>query len=126
MACLIVVEGPSAGVHFPLTQESVSIGREDTCTFQVLDPQVSRTHLRVWRDAKTGGHFAGDYRSGNGVFVNDKQVLLDTALKDGDRIRIGQSTLVYMASDHADARAALAAAKKMDEWKHTTILRRDS
>lgn len=125
MACLVVVEGPSAGIHFPLTEESVSIGREDTCTFQVLDREVSRTHLRVWRDGKTGGHVAGDYRSGNGVFVNGKQVLLDTALADGDRIRIGQSTLVYMVSDHADAPAAFAAAKKMDEWKRTTMLRRE-
>ncbi len=122
MASLVVIEGPSQGAHFPLALEAVSIGREDTCTFQVLDPHVSRTHLRVWLDAGHGKHVAGDYRSGNGVFINDKQILLDTVLNDGDKIRIGQSTLMYLALDHADAPAAIAAAKKKGEWKRSTLM----
>jgi pSer/pThr/pTyr-binding forkhead associated (FHA) protein len=126
MASLVVVEGPGQGSHFPLADAPVSIGREDTCTFQVLDPQVSRTHLRVWRDAAHGGHMAGDYRSGNGVFINNAQVVLDTILNDGDTIRIGQTTLVYLAADHADAPAAVAAAKKKGEWKRSTIMNRKS
>lgn len=119
------MDGPSAGAHFPLTQPAVSIGREDTCTFQVLDPQVSRTHLRVWWDAALGKHVAGDYRSGNGVFVNDKQIILDTVLSDGDKIRIGQSTLTYLTANHPDAPGAIAAAKKKGEWKRATLMGRE-
>ena len=122
MASLVVIEGPGQGTHFPLTEPMVSIGREDTCTFQILDATISRKHLQVRLDATTGKHVAGDYRSAHGVFVNDKQILLDTALSDGDKIKIGQTTLMYLALDHPDAPTALAAAKRMGEWKRSTIM----
>ena len=124
MASLVVVDGPAQGTHFPLVDPLVSVGREDTCTFQLLDPYVSRKHLQVKFDPNLGKHIAGDYRSGNGVFVNEKELLLDVALNDGDRIRIGTSVLVYLSTDHPDAAAALAAAKKSGEWKRSTIMHR--
>ncbi len=125
MASLVVIEGSGQGGHFPLIEPLVSVGRDDTCSFQVLDPMVSRKHLQVRWDAALGRHVAGDYRSAHGVFVNNKQIVLDTALSDGDRIRIGQTTLMYLAADHPDAPAALAAAKKKGEWKRTTLLGRE-
>lgn len=125
MASLVVIEGPGQGAHFPLTEPLVSVGRDDTCTFQLLDALVSRKHLQVRLDANLGKHVAGDYRSAHGVFVNDKQILLDTPLSDGDRIRIGQTTLVYLAADHPDAPTAAAAAKKKGEWKRTTLMGRE-
>ncbi len=125
MASLVVVDGPGQTAHFPLTLPLVSVGRDDTCTFQVLDPLVSRKHLQVKLDARLGRHVAGDYRSAHGVFVNDKQIVLDVVLNDGDRIRIGQTTLIYLALDHADAPAALAAAKKKGEWKKITLTDRE-
>lgn len=122
MASLVVIEGPGQGSHFPLTLPLVSIGREDTCTFQILDGFISRTHLQVRLDPATGKHVAADYRSSHGVFVNDKQIVLPTALHDGDKVKIGNTTLMYLAADHADATAALAAAKKMGEWKCSTLM----
>lgn len=122
MASLLIVEGVGEGRHLPITQPLVSVGRDDTCTFQILDPLVSRKHLQIRLEAKLGGHVAGDYRSAHGVFVNDKQVLLDVALHDGDKIKIGNTTLVYLAEDHVDANAAMTAAKKKDEWKRSTMI----
>lgn len=124
MASLVVIEGPGQGSHFPLVEPMASVGRDDTCTFQILDSFVSRKHLQVKLDAASGKHVAGDYRSGNGVFVNDKAILLDTPLSDGDRIRIGQSVLVYLSGDHADSPSAMAAAKKKDEWKRSTLMQK--
>lgn len=125
MASLVVIEGPAQGAHFPLVEPLVSVGRDDICTFQVLDPLVSRKHLQVRLDVHFGRHVAADYRSANGVFVNDKQIVLDVTLNDGDRIRIGGTTLMYMTQDFADAPAALAAARKKGEWKRSTMLGRD-
>jgi pSer/pThr/pTyr-binding forkhead associated (FHA) protein len=125
MASLVVLKGPGQGSHFPLTEPLVSVGREDDCTFQVLDPMVSRRHLQVRRDEANGAHLAADYRSAHGVFVNGKRILLPTPLSDGDKIKIGETTLVYLASDHPDAPTAMAAAKKKDEWKHTTLMGRE-
>lgn len=122
MATLVVIDGPGQGGHFPLTEPLVSVGRDDTCTIQILDALVSRKHLQVRLDAALGKHVAADYRSAHGVFVNDKQIVLDTPLNDGDRIRIGQTMLMYLVADHADAPAALAAAKKKGEWKRTTLM----
>lgn len=122
MASLVVIEGPGAGAHFPLIEPMVSVGRDDTCTIQILDALVSRKHLQVRLDAALGRHVAADYRSAHGVFVNDKQIALDTPLNDGDKIRIGQTMLMYLAADHADAPSALAAAKKKGEWKRTTLM----
>ena len=43
MASLSVVEGPAEGKSFALTNiRVVMIGREEDCTFQVLDPRISR------------------------------------------------------------------------------------
>lgn len=126
MASLVVIEGPGQAVRFPLTLPLVSLGRDDTCTFQVLDPLVSRKHLQVKLDAAIGKHVAGDYRSAHGVFINDKQIVLDTALHDGDRIRIGGTTLMYLSMDYPDVPTALAAAKKKGEWKRTTLMERGS
>lgn len=122
MASLVIIEGAGEGSQLPLTEPLVSIGRDDTCTFQILDPMVSRKHLQVRLDATLGKHVAGDYRSAHGVFVNDKQIVLDVPLSDGDKIKVGNTTLIYMLEDHANAAAATAAAKKKGQWKQTTLM----
>lgn len=122
MPSLVVIEGPAQGAIFPLTEPRVSVGREDSCTFQILDPLVSRQHLQVKFDERLGTHVAGDYRSAHGVFVNNRQIVLDTPLADGDLIRIGGSTLVYLTANHPDAATAAAAAKKLGEWKRSTLM----
>jgi pSer/pThr/pTyr-binding forkhead associated (FHA) protein len=122
MATLVILEGPNQGAHFPIVEPVISVGRDDTCSLQILDDRVSRMHLQLRIETTTGRHIAADYRSAHGVFINDKRIVIDTALNDGDRIKIGQTTLIYLALDHADAPAAFAAAKKKDEWKRTTML----
>ena len=122
MPCLVITEGPLPRKHFPLVEPITSLGRDDDCTIQILDDQVSRKHLQVRLDRTTNSHFAGDYRSANGVFVNGKQIVADTPLKDGDRIRIGTTTLMYLAADHQTQTDALAAAKKKDEWMRVTAM----
>jgi pSer/pThr/pTyr-binding forkhead associated (FHA) protein len=92
----------------------------------VLDALVSRKHLQIRFDDRLGKHVAGDYRSAHGVFVNGKQIVMDMPLVDGDRIKIGNTTLMYLTADHADVPTALAAAKKKDEWKRTTLLNQNS
>ena len=125
MASLVIVEGEGKGRHLPLKLPIVSVGRDDQCTFQVVHDMISRKHLQVRLNAADQRHYAGDYRSANGVFVNDKRIVLDTALADGDRIRIGPSTMVYLAAEHSEAEALTAAAKRSGEWKRETLMRRD-
>lgn len=123
MATLVMTEGTEPGRKFALAQEVTSFGREDTCTFQILDDKVSRTHLQVAR--RGDRHVAADYRSANGVFVNDTPVIAPVPLSAGDRIRIGDTTLVYHADDPGDttSRPDGSAAKSRGQWAEETIPR---
>ncbi len=125
MASLVIIEGVGEGRHLPLTLPLVSIGRDEECTFQVVHDLISRKHLQVRLNAADGRHYAGDYRSANGVFVNSKRIVVDTALVDGDRVTIGSSTMIYLAGEHADAAAAVAAAKVKGEWKRATLMKQE-
>jgi pSer/pThr/pTyr-binding forkhead associated (FHA) protein len=122
MPCLVITEGPLPRKAYPLSEPITSLGRDDDCTIQILDDQVSRKHLQVRFDPAKSQHVAGDYRSANGVFVNGKQIVADVPLKDGDRIRIGTTTLMYLLADHQTQTDALAAAKKKDEWMKVTAM----
>lgn len=122
MASLVITQGAGDGRQLPLTAKLVSLGRDDACDFQILDERVSRKHLQV-RAAPEGGHIAADYRSANGVFLNDVRISEDAPLRDGDRIRIGDTTLVYLADEHATPEEAVAAARKKGEWKRSTLIR---
>ena len=55
MALLIIIDGPEKGKTFPLEQfRLVMIGRDHSCTFQILDPRMSRQHLQIKKlDAET-------------------------------------------------------------------------
>jgi pSer/pThr/pTyr-binding forkhead associated (FHA) protein len=124
MACLVVIEGPSAGRYFALDRHHlVSVGRDDECTFQVLDPQVSRRHLQIERE-DDGNHVVRDYRSANGVMVNNASVQMDTRLRDGDVIRLGATAIAYSATDYPDAETAHNAIRARGEWRRDTMVRK--
>ncbi len=121
MATLIVTTGPSEGKTYPLQESSlVSIGRDDQCSFQIVDDEISRRHLQIRFDADKRAHFAVDMRSANGVFVNGARITGDRQLDEGDVILIGQSEIRYTEDDVTDIDLALDHFKKTDEWKRGT------
>ncbi len=64
MAFLLVVSGPNEGDFHPLeSKRSVTVGRNEDCTIQIVDAKVSRTHLRVSPDP-AGGYDASEARDG--------------------------------------------------------------
>jgi len=123
MACLVIIEGPSAERFFALEEHQlVSVGRDEECTFQIVDPLVSRRHLQVERD-DDGNHTLRDYRSANGVMLNNSSVMVDTMLRDGDVIRIGNTAIAYSATDYPDAESAHTAIRAKGEWRRDTLVR---
>jgi pSer/pThr/pTyr-binding forkhead associated (FHA) protein len=94
MVTLVVENGPSAGKRVELTGTLI-IGRDDAdLTFD--DPEVSRRHAAI--RPGTGGLYRGaeieDLGSTNGTFVDGVRVLGSVALKDGARVRLGDTTIV--------------------------------
>lgn len=106
MARLIVETGAEAGMIYPLNNEdAVTIGRSASCTVQIIDKRVSRHHA-VLRHHRLG-FVLEDLGSKNGTLINDKPLVGRIQLKNGDRIKIGDTSLVFESDpDEPEARAA--------------------
>lgn len=78
---------------YPLERRSVSVGRDAASIVVVKDPQVSRFHADVRTEA--GAHVL--YSMGSaGTTVNGYGLSAPRVLEPGDKIGIGQSTLVFV------------------------------
>jgi diguanylate cyclase (GGDEF)-like protein len=90
-AYLIVLTGEGVGSMFRIEGESV-IGRSASTTIRLNDDGVSRRHAKLTQQGTQ--IILEDLKSANGTFVNDEQVVGERILKDGDKIRIGSTTIL--------------------------------
>ena len=79
---------------FPLDGDNLLMGRGDGCQIKLLELTVSRAHARL-RFAE-GAWFIQDQGSAAGIVVNDEKVSA-VRLNPGDKIALGNVTLVYWA-----------------------------
>ncbi|MGH9039417.1 MAG: FhaA domain-containing protein [Acidimicrobiia bacterium] len=85
----------SEGRRVPVAEQPVVIGRLSSCDIPLGDPQVSRRHAEVRRDAE--GFCVFDLGSTNGTAVNGTPVR-ERRLSDGDELRIGSATIRFESS----------------------------
>ena len=94
----------------------VTIGRSEECTIPVRDRYLSRRHAELMLDGRDRW-VVRDCGSANGTYVNGERVESDVALHSGDRIRVGDTEMVFhldqptdriIAVDDADASATIA------------------
>ena len=122
MATLIVTGGPATGQQFALEKHRlVLIGRDDKCTFQILDPKVSRNHMQIKLSTDGSRHAAIDHQSSNGVLVNGDRIEDERPLADGDAIHLGDTEIVYSILDSPDAQTVSAILRKRGEHMRGTI-----
>jgi pSer/pThr/pTyr-binding forkhead associated (FHA) protein len=86
----LVVAGPDAGRSLPVT-EGDTVGRGASAEVALHDPAASRNHLRIER--REGQLAIVDLGSKNGVELNGRRVRDDAPLRDGDRVRVGETVL---------------------------------
>ncbi|MBM80552.1 MAG: stage II sporulation protein E [Planctomycetaceae bacterium] len=103
MAKLIVLQGGQATAH-PITEEDTIIGRHPACGLQLHSNTVSRRHAHVFREED--GYYLEDLGSGNGTFINGKQIAEKTRLKHQDRIKLGPMLLRFESEDAPESAAA--------------------
>jgi DNA-binding winged helix-turn-helix (wHTH) protein len=81
------------------------IGRDAACDVWLDADGVSRTHARI--RVVAGGDQRGvtieDLSSTNGTYIQRRRVTGETRLQNGDRIRMGDATLVFRERSTADA-----------------------
>jgi len=122
MASIIVTTGEHKGEYLPLGRRTNVIGRAEALPMQILDDMVSRKHLRIRYDENTNEHNAEDMNSKHGVLINNRKITELTTLKEGDQIRIGQTTLLFTKEDFNDRESALSHFKKVGERQRPTMI----
>jgi len=90
----LLLERPDdpAGHSLELVEGNLLIGRDAECGLPLADSLASRHHARLSRTAE--GWVVEDLGSRNGTWVGDEPVSR-RLLADGDRIRIGNTVLVF-------------------------------
>jgi len=114
-ASLIMQEGPGAGQAYtldPTRQPVLSVGRSSECDVVLNDHRASRHHADFrW----TGQEWeVRDRGSTNGTYVNGMQVHQPYELRLGDRVTIGETTMVLReAPGQARSPGEAAAARQV-------------
>jgi two-component system cell cycle response regulator len=73
-------------------REVIAIGRAETCKFHFDEISISSLHGHVFHMGEECSY--NDAGSTNGSFVNDTRVTQTVILRDGDRLRLGPTTLL--------------------------------
>lgn len=113
---LIVTNGPQEGQTIPLLLKEVTVGRAtSTASWEILlqDPSVSRPHARFSKE--NNQWYIVDLGSSNGTRINNKVLQPDTklALRDGDKIELGGSILLFRTGWEAPDRPGSAASDSL-------------
>ncbi len=103
------LNGPCRQTMFPLNQQISTIGRGITAEIPLQDEKVAPSHSRIlyvnFDEAETEPDCRiFDAGSGAGTFVNDEPVGVGgRTLSDNDRIRVGDTMLVYFLRTEIEA-----------------------
>lgn len=91
---LAVVDGTEKGKKYSLVKPVTKIGKKESNDFIIADSTVSRNHFSLEYTADS--FLLRDLDSTNGTYVNGTKVK-EAYLVPGDRIRIGNTTLEFVA-----------------------------
>jgi pSer/pThr/pTyr-binding forkhead associated (FHA) protein len=93
VAWVVVASGSLRGRDFRLPGGTARLGSAADCEVRIADdPYISSHHAEL---VFGGGQYVlRDLQSTNGSFVNDSRVA-EQQLRDGDRVRLGQTKLVF-------------------------------
>ncbi len=97
---IMVVKGPGHGACFTLTAGASKIGRGEgqAVRLDFGDTSISRdNHAAIAYDDEQRKFYLGHGGKANLVRLNDMPVLSTEPLNDGDHIRIGETTLRFLA-----------------------------
>jgi len=96
------------------------IGRVKALPINIFDEHLSRKHLQIRFDKDKQCYYAFDMKSRHGVLINGERITQETALNDGDHIRIGATTLLFTTQDFPDRESALSYYSKVCEQGRST------
>jgi serine phosphatase RsbU (regulator of sigma subunit) len=92
---LETLSGPDAGSRHPVEADRVVLGRHPDCDVVLDSAAISRQHAHIHKIARE--FYVEDLGSRNGTFVNGQLVQGRQLLNNGDRLRICDLTLQFIA-----------------------------
>lgn len=98
-ACLVTLYGGNIGRRYFLKYKEQIIGRSEAAHIHVDQDSVSRQHAKVVVDGSESR--VVDLGSTNGTFLNNTGIS-DSALRDGDLLRIGQTIFKYLSGSNIE------------------------
>lgn len=90
-ACLVVLAGANVGEMYRIEAGETVLGRATGATIRLNDDGISRRHARIF--VEEGQFLIEDLNSANGTVING-QTMARTRLADGDKIRLGPTTIL--------------------------------
>ena len=89
------------GQQWLLETDDVTVGRGEESSIQIPRRQVSRQHVRIYKD---GDHFfIQDLESRNGTWLNGNQINGSSRLHDGDEIHLALAVRMQFVESGATA-----------------------
>jgi len=86
------LQGRSLAIHLPV----MNLGQSPECQIPLADPSLSAFHAQLVRH--DAGLYLRDLGSSSGTWVNGQCLFAPHALRDGDRIRVGQLELLFRSN----------------------------
>ncbi len=96
-----VKNGPNRDTVAEVGEAPLTLGRDPTCSIQIVDKGASRQHAEIFRIGEMC--FIRDLQSRNGTYVNDNRID-EELLREGDRVQIGATVLVFESGDKKSRR----------------------
>lgn len=89
---LIIQDENQPAQQWPVSKDDIVLGRDDDCDIVLGERQVSRQHIRIYKQGEL--YFVEDLDSKNGTWVNGQQLKGVRELSDGDEIHVALAVRV--------------------------------
>jgi diguanylate cyclase (GGDEF)-like protein len=102
---LTMLTGPTPGVIHTLSTGELMLGRDEELPWRIEDRGISSRHARVL--SQHGEFVLEDLDSTNGTYLNGHLLERPNKLRDGDRIQLGENTLLRVSLQDATEQEAV-------------------
>jgi pSer/pThr/pTyr-binding forkhead associated (FHA) protein len=102
----VMRQGPTPGQVIELAKSNLTIGRDISNDIIIVDPEVSRTHVRLLLEA--GRYRIEDLGSTNGTFINGQRLMGPHVLTLGEQVNLGDNVQLIYESVLLDPAATMA------------------
>jgi DNA-binding winged helix-turn-helix (wHTH) protein len=83
---LIIQDENQPAQHWSMSKDSLILGRGEECDIVLAERQISRQHIRIYKERDV--YHIQDLDSKNGTWVNGQQLKGTRELQDGDEVHV--------------------------------------